>query len=216
MGVQGEIRINKEMYNRGRRSSLPVQSLSSNTEFGKPYAGSTRRRKKKKDKKLPCVELAKPPEHGCREDAISEDLQGFIKEIDIDESDRLSDEEKFLKDLPYNERVRMRNKLKFGKLHGSNSSINSEILKHLGIDSSSSSLQGSKQSSRRGSSESMDELIDEDEVQQYLANEKKITKFTEMEIVALWNQFKLNFPHGTVSKPQLTELLQKVNFKRMM
>ena len=190
------------MNNRGRRASLPAQNLG-NGETNRSF----RQKKKKKVKKLPCIEL--PEDCGDRDDAISEDLKEFMKDIEPEDSE---DEERFYRDLPFNEKVRLRNKL----MYGSNSSVNSEILKHLGTDSASHSRRGSRRgshsSNKHSSNEKMDEpVMDEDEYQQWLIeNEKKTTKFTEMEIVALWNQFKLNFPHGTVSKPQLTELLGKV------
>ena len=189
------------MNNRGRRASLPAQSLA-NVEANRSF----KQKKKKKAKRLPCIEL--PEEVGEREDAISEELKEFMKDIEPEDSE---DEERFYRDLPFNEKVRLRNKL----LYGSNSSVNSDILKHLGTDSANHSRRGSRRgshtSTKHSSNDDMDEpVMDEDEYQQWIENEKKQTKFTEMEIVALWNQFKLNFPHGTVSKPQLTELLQKV------
>jgi hypothetical protein len=197
------------MNNHGRRASLPVQSLTNG-------AGnrSFKQRKKKKEKKKPCVELARA-DSGDRDDYVSEDLKEFMHNIEPEDSE---DEERYYRDLPYNEKVRLRNKL----LLGSNNSLNSDILKHLGPSSTSSSRRGSRRASHTSdeildfldSTKIVDTMVDEeiteDEYQQYLANEKKVTKFTEMEIVALWNQFKLNFPHGTVSKPQLKELLQKV------
>ena len=192
--------INKEMNNRGRRASLPAQSLG-NTESNRSFK---QKKKKKAKRALPCIEL--PEECGDREEAVSEELKEFMRDIEPEDSE---DEERFYRDLPFNEKVRLRNKL----LYGSNSSVNSDILKHLGPDSANHSRKGSRRGSTKDSSdEKMDEpVMDEDEYQQWLIeNEKKQTKFTEMEIVALWNQFKLNFPHGTVSKPQLTELLQKV------
>ena len=187
------------MNNRGRRASLPAQSLG-NGETNRSF----KQKKKKKPKKTPCIELC-----GDVEEPISEDLKEFMRDIEPEDSD---DEERYYRDLPFNEKVRLRNKIKYG----SNSSVNSEILKHLGTDSASHSRRGSRRgshtSTKHSSNETMDEpVIDEDEYQQWLMeNERKTTKFTEMEIVALWNQFKLNFPHGTVSKPQLTELLGKV------
>ena len=194
------------MYNRGRRCSLPTQSLAD----GASHRSSYRQRRKKKEKKIPCIELL-PAYTGDKDKDTPTELKEFMKDIEPEDSD---DEERFYKGLPFNERVRLRNQA----LYGSNCSINSDLAKHLISNSTSSSRRGSlKVPSRRGSSSSsptpdkMDEMtLDEDEYQEFLENEKKVTKFTEMEIVALWNQFKLNFPHGTVSKPQLTELLQKV------
>ena len=190
------------MNNRGRRASLPAQSLGDG-ETNRSF----KQKKKKKAKRLPCIEL--PEDCGDREEAISEELKEFMKDIEPEDSE---DEERFYRDLPFNEKVRLRNKL----MYGSNSSVNSDILKHLGPQSANHSRRGSRRgshsSTKHSSNENMDDpVMDEDEYQQWLMeNEKKQTKFTEMEIVALWNQFKLNFPHGTVSKPQLTELLQKV------
>ena len=188
------------MNNHGRRSSLPAQSLTNG-------AGnrSFRQRKKKKEKKLPCCEVARA-DPGTRDDYVSDDLKEFLHDIEPEDSE---DEERFYRDLPFNEKVRLRNQL----MYGSKSSLNSDILKHLGPGSNSSSKRGSRRPSH-SSDDLLDTMVDEeiteDEFQQFLQNEKKVTKFTEMEIVALWNQFKLNFPHGTVSKPQLKELLQKV------
>ena len=188
------------MNNHGRRASLPVQSLTNGVGNR-----SFRQRKKKKEKKKPCVELERA-DPGDRDDYISDDLKEFLHDIEPEDSE---DEERYYRDLPFNEKVRLRNKL----MYGSNNSLNSDILKHLGPSSTSSSRRGSRRPSHT-SSEILDTMVDEeiteDDYQQYLENEKKVTKFTEMEIVALWNQFKLNFPHGTVSKPQLKELLSKV------
>ena len=181
------------MYNRGRRASLPVQSLTNGDEtrlFG-------RQKKKKKKKKVPCCETL-PYDLGNREEDTPDDLKNFIKEIEAEDSD--DSLPRGLEDLPFNERVRLRNKALFG----SNTSIHK-------IHKSSSKPVSRRSSFADTSIEIMtEEIINEDEYQEYLAKEKKVTKFTEMEIVALWNQFKLNFPHGTVSKPQLTGLLQQV------
>ena len=191
------------MYSPGsRRTSFPVQSLNNSYEprlFGK-------QKKKKKKKKVPCCETL-PYDLGNREDDTPDDLKKFIREIEPEDSD---DSEGPYAHLSFNERVRLRNK----QLFGSSSNIDKDFT------SSQFLLIPSIRKPRRGSlpdinKKNMDEqIIGEDEYQQSLAKEKMVAKFTEMEIVALWNQFKLNFPHGTVSKPQLVELLQKVINKK--
>ena len=39
------------------------------------------------------------------------------------------------------------------------------------------------------------------------------TKFTELEIVSMWNKFKFEFPTGNVNKHQLKTLLAQVSLK---
>ena len=35
-------------------------------------------------------------------------------------------------------------------------------------------------------------------------------QLTDMEIVELWNSFKVGFPEGQVTKPQIIEIVRKV------
>ena len=152
------------MNNHRRRASLPTQSLTNGVGNR-----SFRQRKKKKEKKKPCVELERADP--CdRDDYISDDLKEFLHNLEPEDSE---DEERYYRDLPFNEKVRLRNKL----MYGSNSSLNSDILKHLGPSSTSSSRSGSRRASHT-SSEILDTMVDEeiteDDYQQYLANEKKV------------------------------------------
>ena len=56
--------------------------------------------------------------------------------------------------------------------------------------------------------DSMNETNDVSDVELYVLT--KTTKFTELEIVSLWNQFKSNFPSGFVNKRQMVDLLKQV------
>ena len=80
--------------------------------------------------------------------------------------------------------------------------------------SDSTTGQAGGRSSRRGSMAGNADIqkIDEegDEVQGPPPQHQQQHKFTEMEIVTLWNRFKFDFPTGNINEKQLLQLFRQV------
>ena len=186
----------------GRRGSLPVAYLTVGDD------GHRLIKRKKKKRKPQCETL--PYDDGrTAEDDTPQELKKFLHQIGLSDS-----EDSDFEALPYSEKVRIRNKKLLGSNRSSRASSRRSSIGDENRFSRASSRRSSVGEKKKPDMEDDEYICDDKTLQDWKQeNEKKEnleTKFTEMEIMALWNQFKLNFPHGTVSKSQLNELLQTV------
>ena len=180
----------------GRRVSLPAQSLASNDDIRAWKKEKKERRKKNRKPRqtelLQNLEVNETPE----------ELKHFLSQIAISESEDSS----ACSSLNVSRRGSLKKTPSIKKRHRCQQKTATPIYK------SASQHHLEKDIAYSNNTKMDEEQIDFDEDVQVNAKEcTQMTKFTEMEIVALWNQFKLNFQTGYVSKVQLTQLLQKVD-----
>ena len=186
----------------GRRGSLPVAYLTVGDD-------GHRLKKKKKKKRQPQCETLPYNDGRTAEDDTPQELKQFLHKIGLSDS-----EDSDFDSLPYSEKIRIRNKKLLGSNRSSRASSRRSSIEEENKLSRYSSRRSSVGERKKPDMEDDGFICDDKTLEDWkLENEKKesmVTKFTELEIMALWNQFKLNFPHGTVSKSQLNELLQTV------
>ena len=168
-----------------RRLGTPATNL--NTHFRSRWASEAVQHKSVEGK-APCCETY-PLDVGSREDDTPAHIKRFLHEIAPEEadSDTVHDHlfQRSLNRAHLHERIRMAD----------------AAPAHTG------------RSSRRGSLANPDiQKIDEESEESSAAPPvvQQMHKFTEMEIVTLWNRFKFDFPTGNINGKQLLQLFRQV------
>lgn len=182
------------MGDHGNQRRLGTPATSIKTHFKTRWA-SEAMQQRSVDEKAPSCETF-PLDEGTREDATPAYLKKFLHEIAPEQQGSSPDDRQMHPDHLFQRHVNR-----------------GHLIERIRLSDSASHAGGGRSSSRRGSmagNADIQKIEEEGDEVQSPAPPQQLHKFTEMEIVTLWNRFKFDFPTGNINEKQLLQLFRQV------